>query len=374
MANNELEAPNRLSVAGAHHSGTKMIDSTGRKLHQGVTLEDLSFAKVQASKPLVTDTDLERGKIIFTNASPADGRDDFNIYIPVKSYGKFDAQDPDVDLTNNGVVRASSPFLPKTSGGSMGSTFTFQLENDSSIKLLSRIKYNTNTDSYNVVIVGNPTSLLDKHNSAHRFSAGDIIVALKGWNKDADDADVVNFTVLETGKDLSSLLDDTDAGIGAGTHTNVATTTSGDGQGLTLDIVVEGTTITSVVVNSHGNSYKAGDTITVNKNDIGGTGGGTLTSDALTAADVVAKDADPLYVTIEAADLPGIIYQSPLVFQDSSATTLGVQVPVVTIPTSDDAGVLQGTILYDNATNKLKVCTAVATDGTPTYEIITSAP
>jgi hypothetical protein len=373
MANNELEAPNRLSVTGAHHSGTKMIDSTGRKLHQGVTLEDLSFAKVQKDKPLVTDIDLERGKIIFTNQDPTGERDDFNIYIPVKSYGKFDAQ-PDQNLTNNGVPRVSSPFLPKVTGNTvLGTTFSLQLDSDSAVKLQSRIKYNSSTDVYDVIITGNPTTLLEKHDSTHRFSDGDILVFPKGWNKDSTIADVVNFTVLETGKDLSSLLDDTDAGIAAGTYPNVATTTSGDGQGLTLDIIVTGTTITSVIVKSHGNSYKVGDTITINKNDIGGTGGGTLTSDALTANDVVAKDADPLYVTIDAADLPGVIYQSPLVFQDSSATTLGVQVPVVTIPTGAQAGVLEGAVLYDSATNKLKVCTAVAGDGTPTYETITSA-
>jgi len=373
MANNELEAPNRLSVTGAHHSGTKMIDSTGRKLHQGVTLEDLSFAKVQKTKPLVTDTDLERGKIIFTNQDPAVDRDDFNIYIPVKSYGKFDAQ-PDQNLTNDGVSRLSSPFLPKVTGNTvLGTTFPLQLDSDSAVKLQARIKYNSSTDVYDVIITGNPTTLLEKHDSTHRFSAGDILVFPKGWNKNATLTDVINFTVLETGKDLSSLLDDTDAGIGAGAYTNVATTTSGDGQGLTLDIVVTGTTITSVVVNSHGNSYKAGDTITVNKNDIGGTGGGTITSDALTAADVVAKDADPLYVTIDAADLPGVIYQSPLVFQDSSATTLGVQVPVVTLPTGNNAGVLEGAVLYDSAANKLKVCVAVDGSGAPTYETITSA-
>jgi hypothetical protein len=52
-----------------------------------------------------------------------------------------------------------------------------------------------------------------------------------------------------------------DSTAGAGTFTNVPTTTSGSGTGLTVDVVVAGGEITSMTINTPGTGYATGDTI-----------------------------------------------------------------------------------------------------------------
>jgi len=77
-------------------------------------------------------------------------------------------------------------------------------------------------------------------------------------------ASFFNFYVNGNVLTFDSLVDDNTLPSGS---TTVTTTTSGDGVGLTLDIVVDsGSTITSVTINQAGTGYKVGDTINIDGN------------------------------------------------------------------------------------------------------------
>ena len=82
--------------------------------------------------------------------------------------------------------------------------------------------------------------------------------------------------------------DKTTSGIEAGTYKNVATTTSGSGTGLKLDIVVTAgspNAITSAVVSTEGTGYAATNTITIGANALGASHI-AIETDALVAGDL----------------------------------------------------------------------------------------
>jgi|TARA_R100000781_G_C4019165_1_gene106460 hypothetical protein len=97
--------------------------------------------------------------------------------------------------------------------------------------------------------------------------------------------------------------------------TGVATTTTGDGTGLTVNTTDTGNVITAVAINAAGSGYKVGDTITIT----GGGGNATLTVDevrsllpvvgdgvefaGLTAGDIVPAKVDYVLSTNTSATL-----------------------------------------------------------------------
>ena len=95
----------------------------------------------------------------------------------------------------------------------------------------------------------------------------------------------------------------TDGGTGYTGATGVATTTTGDGSGLTVNTTDTGGVITAVVINAAGSGYKLNDTVTI------ATGGANATlrideirsllpvaGDAVTFDDVQAGSVLPVYV------------------------------------------------------------------------------
>ena len=300
---NTVQKINRRSQVVAHRAATsatdgKITDSTPAANFQGVTLEEASFAQVQHIAPVTGDTDLNRGKIIFTDSTLTPNedfdREDHALYIPIKSYGRFDGR-PNVTLSGSLSKfgnSASEEILPKGTGNH---TVTWHLQSDSKIKLGGQVGVTAATpDTYAAKITANPTTLIDAtHNSVHTFAVGDILRINEGWT---------NVNCLDAGTDLTSLFSAAD--VEAGTDTNVATTTSGDGEGLTLDIVSDGSAITSVKVNTIGVGYEVGDTITIAANTLDASHA-QIDSSALTASEIVSKKATALEVTLAAADLSG---------------------------------------------------------------------
>ena len=299
---NTVQKINRRSQVVAHRAATsatdgKITDSTPAANFQGVTLEEASFAQVQHTAPVTSDTDLNRGKIIFTDSTLSPGgdfdREDHALYIPIKSYGRFDGR-PNVTLSGSLSKfgnSASEEILPKGGGNH---TVTWHLQSDSKIKLGGQVGVTAATpDTYAAKITANPTTLIDAtHNSVHTFAVGDILRIDEGWT---------NVNCLDVGTDLTSLFSAAD--VDAGTDT-AATTTSGAGEGLTLDIVSDGSAITSVKVNTIGVGYEVGDTITIAANTLDASHA-QIDSSALTASEIVSKKATALEVTLAAADLSG---------------------------------------------------------------------
>lgn len=94
----------------------------------------------------------------------------------------------------------------------------------------------------------------------------------------------------------------TQSGLTAGTYTAVSTT-GGSGSGLTLNVVVSGSTLTATI-NNAGTNYLAGDLITVNQNSIGGSVGTvTFTVNSVTSANSTRVDNGALSVTNYATNL-----------------------------------------------------------------------
>jgi len=80
--------------------------------------------------------------------------------------------------------------------------------------------------------------------------------------------------------------------------TGVATTTTGDGTGLTVNTTDTGGVVTAVAINAAGSGYKLGDTITI----AGGGGNATLTVDGVKSLLPVAADA-VLFKGVAAGDV-----------------------------------------------------------------------
>ena len=300
---NTVQKINRRSQVVAHRAATsatdgKLTDSSPGANFQGITLEEASFAQVQNTAPVTSDTDLNRGKIIFTDSTlnPGDDfdREDHALYIPIKSYGRFDGVP---NITLSGTLSkfgnaASEEILPKGTGNH---SVTWYLQSDEKIKLGGQVTVTAGTpDTYGAKITANPTVFNDAvHNSVHTFAANDVLRIDEGWT---------NVNCLNVGTDLTSLFSASD--VDAGTNTNVATTTSGVGEGLTLDVVSDGSAITSVKVNTIGVGYEVGDTISIAANTLDASHA-QIDSSALTANEIASKKATALEITLAAADLAG---------------------------------------------------------------------
>ena len=101
------------------NSDTDLIDKSVRQNQQGVSLENLSFAKVVTSGPADTDASLQRGKILFiANAPGVGGNDDLKLAVCTKSYAKFDHGD-NVTLATAaaGFTTANMPTVPSANNG-----------------------------------------------------------------------------------------------------------------------------------------------------------------------------------------------------------------------------------------------------------------
>ena len=93
--------------------------------------------------------------------------------------------------------------------------------------------------------------------------------------------------------DTSSLPTTSDNYTG-GSGTGIATTSSGAGTGLTVDVTVTGDNVTAVSVNAGGTRYKVGDTITIDGGDIGGTSGTDDLTFPITTASALSGGDNPL--------------------------------------------------------------------------------
>ena len=252
------------------NSDTDLIDKSVRQNQQGVSLENLSFAKVVTSGPADTDASLQRGKILFiANAPGVGGNDDLKLAVCTKSYAKFDHGD------NVTLATAAANF----------------------------------TTANMPVVPASPFKYLN-------------VVFTKRGTTD---------TILGTVKVAGT------AGTKGSGYTDVAFT--GDNQ-----------------------------TMEVKVGDIFDAPAGLSNNVARQEDDGIL--ASGFTVTIASADLDGSYkLTSPL-----SESTIGMQAPVVSAaPSGNNAGVLVGSVIYDSGAGKLKVCTAVDTNGAPTYEAITSA-
>ena len=105
--------------------------------------------------------------------------------------------------------------------------------------------------------------------------------------------------------DVAGILPTTSGNYTGGTGTNIATTsTSAEGDGLTVDVTVTGDEVTAIVINAGGTRYVAGDIITIDGGDIGGTSGlddlvfPVTTASALTGGDT----ALPAHINVRIAD------------------------------------------------------------------------
>ena len=96
---------------------------------------------------------------------------------------------------------------------------------------------------------------------------------------------VLNLSGDPTPGDVTALDDGTLAGgTGYNSATEVATTTTGSGTGLTVDVTASGGVITAVAINAAGSGYVVGDTITIS------TGNADATIDVLTVTEMAVGD------------------------------------------------------------------------------------
>ena len=101
------------------NSDTDLIDKSVRQNQQGVSLEDLSFAKIVTTKPADTDTNLQRGKIFFIADAPgASDANNLKLAVCTKSYAKFDHGDNvTLDTAAAGFTVANMPTVPSANSG-----------------------------------------------------------------------------------------------------------------------------------------------------------------------------------------------------------------------------------------------------------------
>lgn len=117
-----------------------------------------------------------------------------------------------------------------------------------------------------------------------QYLAGSVVyVGDGGGTKDADViiAGTVGAQNTVVGVTISA------GGTGYTGATGVATTTTGDGTGLTINTTDTGGVITGAVINAAGTGYKIGDTVTI----AGGGGNATLTIDGVRSLLPVEADA-----------------------------------------------------------------------------------
>ena len=119
-------------------------------------------------------------------------------------------------------------------------------------------------------------------------------------------AKVSSHAGLSTEGDLVSRIDQNPTDATNGTHTGLSTTTSGGGSGAELEILVEGNTVTSVIVIKEGGGYEAGNTVTVSGEDIPNAGDNTDLIITLETGDI--NNSDIIKLTSGNSSLrPGMI-------------------------------------------------------------------
>jgi hypothetical protein len=89
-----------------------------------------------------------------------------------------------------------------------------------------------------------------------------------------------------------------------GSGTEIATTSTGAGTDLTVDVTVTGDNVTAIAINGGGTRYEVGDLITIDGGDIGGTSGDDdLTFPVTTATALTGGDtALPAHINVRIAD------------------------------------------------------------------------
>ena len=124
---------------------------------------------------------------------------------------------------------------------------------------------------------------------------------------------------------------------GAGPYTGVATTTTGGGSGLTVDVTVATNNVTAIVVNAGGAGYKVGDTVKIDGALLGGT---TVTDDLSitigTASPITAGGDTPgsdNHIELDMAD-----YMSVCSVTEWSLSLSKDQADVTTLPCSVGTG------------------------------------
>ena len=124
---------------------------------------------------------------------------------------------------------------------------------------------------------------------------------------------------------------------GAGPYTGIATTTTGAGTGLTVDVTVSSNNVTAIAVNAGGTGYKVGDTVTIDGGDLGGTSGtDDLTVTVGTASPITSGGDTPgaaNHIELDLAD-----YMAVCSVQEWSMSLSKDQTDVTTLPCSVGSG------------------------------------
>ena len=104
--------------------------------------------------------------------------------------------------------------------------------------------------------------------------------------------------------DTTGILPTTSGQYTGGSGTNIVTTSTGAGTGLTVDVTVTTDEVTAIAINAGGTRYVAGDVITIDGGDIGGTSGtDDLSFPVTTASAFTGGDtALPAHINVRIAD------------------------------------------------------------------------
>ena len=100
------------------------------------------------------------------------------------------------------------------------------------------------------------------------------------WNAVLDSGSYKKCTVNYTGTVLSVTNDGTGAGTN-GSLTGLATTSSGAGTGMKVNVTIDGNVASAITVHTEGSGYKIGDTVTIDKSLIPGTSSGKITDNVV---------------------------------------------------------------------------------------------
>lgn len=196
-----------LQVVG-YNSDTDLVAKGVIKNHQGMSLEDASYAKiakcvvagtpagaavgdlVDAADIDLTNPALQRGKILFTK--------DLKLTVVRKSYGKFDAL-PNITLGGTPVL-AATPVYP---ANATYNNISFTKRGNSSVKLNVQIIIAGGAIS-SVKVTGDEDNAITIHDWKHDFVVGDVIEVADGWSGSATGFSIplvaadVNATIVST--------------------------------------------------------------------------------------------------------------------------------------------------------------------------------
>ena len=199
-----------LQVVG-YNSDTDLAAKGVIKNHQGVTLEDVSYAKIAkcvvdgtpvgaSVGDLVDEQDidltnpaLQRGKILFTK--------DLKLAVVRKSYGKFDAL-PNITLGGT-AVEAATPVYPSVDKAYNSVPFT--KATDSSVKLNGQITVAGGVVT-TIKITGDEENAIGIHNWKHDFAVGDVLVVEDAWGGVTDAENATGFSIPLVAADLNATI------------------------------------------------------------------------------------------------------------------------------------------------------------------------